>query len=201
MRRASLSQLDAVRAKKPATYADVVALPDHLVGEIVDGELYASPRPASLHARASSVLAADLGSMFDRGRGGPGGWLILVEPELHIVGQVMVPDLAGWRRERMPEMPDTPFFELAPDWICEVVSPSTGKLDRVKKMPQYARASVRHSWLIDPLQKSLEVYRLSHFDSRASWELLATHSDEEKVRAEPFDAIELELELAALWAR
>jgi Uma2 family endonuclease len=194
-------------AGKPiaATYADILALPEHVVGEIIDGELYVSPRPASPHAVASSVLGEELGPPFKRGRGGPGGWIILDEPELHIGGQVMVPDLAGWRRERMPVIPDVPFFELAPDWVCEVISPRTGRLDRAKKMPKYARWGVTNVWLVDPIQQTVEIYRLNRPadaaapDVFAGWTLVATHSGEEKVRAEPFDAIELEL--ALLWAR
>jgi Uma2 family endonuclease len=131
---------------------------------------------------------------FGRG-GGPGGWIILLEPELHIVGQVMVPDLAGWRRERMPVMPETAFVELAPDWACEVISPATGALDRAKKVPHYARAGVRHLWLIDPTPKTLEIFR----SDGEAWRLLATHAGDVKVRAEPFDAIELDL--SVLWAR
>jgi hypothetical protein len=106
----------APKAAGVATYEDILALPEHVVGEIVDGELHVSPRPASLHALASTVLGGELGPPFRRGRNGPGGWVILNEPEIHIGGQVMVPDLAGWRRERMPQIPDAPFFELAPDW-------------------------------------------------------------------------------------
>jgi Uma2 family endonuclease len=183
-------------ARKPATYEDILALPENVVGEIVDGELHVSPRPASPHALAASSLGTDVFSAFHRGRGGPGGWVILFEPELHIGGQVTVPDLAGWRRERMPEIPDVPFFELAPDWICEVISPSTSRLDRVKKLPHYARWGVGHLWLVDPLQRTLEVFKLN---GGGNWELLSTHSDDDKVRAVPFDAIELDL--ALLWAR
>jgi len=193
-------------ARKPAaTYADILALPEHVVGEIIDGELYASPRPASPHALAASGLGSDLFSAFHRGRGGPGGWVILIEPELHIGGQVMVPDLAGWRRERMPEVPDVPFFELAPDWVCEVISPSTGRLDRAKKLPHYARCGVGHVWLLDPIQQTLEIYRLNRPPGEAppfvfaGWTLVATHAGDDKVRVEPFDAIELDL--ALLWAR
>ncbi|HXT96983.1 MAG TPA: Uma2 family endonuclease [Polyangia bacterium] len=181
--------------KKPATYADLVALPPHLVGEIVDGELYASPRPASPHARAASRLGIEIGGPFDRGKGGPGGWIILFEPELHIVGQVMVPDIAGWRRERMPEMPDVGFFELAPDWVCEVLSPSTARLDRAGKMRHYASAEVRHLWLVDPGATTLEVYRLDG----GGWRLLQTHAGDANIRPEPFEAVELEL--GSLWSR
>ena len=187
--------MDAARAKKPASYEDLLSLPENVVGEIVDGELYSSPRPASAHAAATSALGEELGPPFKRGRGGPGGWFILDEPELHIGGQVMVPDLAGWRRERMPIMPDVPFFEMAPDWLCEVSSPSTAVLDRRRKLPHYARAGVRHLWIIDPVARMLEVYR----SDGEHWLLLGTHSGDEKIRAVPFDAIELDL--SVLWAR
>jgi Uma2 family endonuclease len=180
-------------AKRPATYDDLVGLPEHKVGEIVDGELYVSPRPASRHTLAASRLGSDLGPPFDRGRGGPGGWWTLDEPELHLGDDVLVPDLAGWRRERVPEFPDTAAFVVAPDWVCEVVSPSTERLDRAKKMPAYARQGVAHLWLVSPQARTLEVYRLA--DGR--WLLLATHEGTTRVRAEPFDAVDLEL--GPLW--
>jgi Uma2 family endonuclease len=125
-----------------------------------------------------------------------------MEPELHIGGQVVVPDLAGWRRERMPVMPDAAFSDLAPDWVCEVISPSTGRLDRVKKLPHYARWGVSHLWFVDPLQRTLEIYRLAQGGESGqapSWSVVGTYADDAKVRAEPFDAIELDL--AILWAR
>ena len=174
-------------------YDDLLKLPDNLVGEIVGGELYASPRPASPHARTSSLLGSELIGPFDRGRGGPGGWWILDEPELHLDGDVLVPDLGGWRREQMPRLLNVAAFELRPDWVCEVVSPSTARLDRVRKMPAYARHGVPHLWLIDPLAKVLEVYRLT----AGAWTLLMTGGGNDLVRAEPFEAIELEL--AGLW--
>jgi Uma2 family endonuclease len=186
----------ALPRKKPATYEDVLAAPEHLVAEIVDDELYLSPRPASPHAVASSNVGAELLGQFGYGRAGrPGGWVILDEPELHVVGQIMVPDLAGWRRERMPEVPSTPYFALAPDWLCEVVSPSTGALDRAKKMPHYARAGVGHIWLIDPTPKTLEIYRLDG----GGWRLETTHEGDTVVNAPPFDVVPLDL--ALLWAR
>jgi len=135
-----------------------------------------------------------LGPPFDLGDGGPGGWWIIDEPELHLGRDILVPDLAGWRRERKPEYPDVPFFELAPDWVGEVVSPSTGRLDRVRKMPKYALNSVAHLWLIDPVPRTLEVYRLE----KGSWLLAATYADDDRVRAAPFDAIELALQ--PLWS-
>ena len=175
------------------TYEDLLGLPDHVVGEIVGGELYISPRPASPHARASTVLGADIGGAFDRGRGGPGGWWILLEPELHIHADVLVPDLAGWRRERMPHIPDVAFFELAPDWVCEVVSPHTARLDRTRKMPAYARCGVSFLWLVDPVARVLEAYRLTD----QAWLLESSHGGEEKVRVVPFEAVEIDL--GALW--
>lgn len=188
--------MDAARSKKPTAYEDLLALPSNLVGEIVGGELYASPRPTYVHARAAARLATSLGP-FDLGGGGggPGGWIILPKPELHLVGQVMVPDLAGWRRERMPELPDVAFSEMPPDWACEVISPSTGFLDRTKKMPQYLRAGVRHIWIVDPRQKTLEVCR----PEGDGWRVIAAHGEDQRIRAEPFEAIELDL--ALLWAR
>lgn len=182
-------------AKRRATYDDLLAVPDHLVAEILDGELVTSPRPASTHARAASDLGAELIVSFDKGKGGPGGWVILFEPELHLGGHVLVPNLAGWRRERMPEMPNVPYFELAPDWVCEVLSPSTAARDRARKRPIYANHKVRHLWMVDPDAKTLEVFRLDG----EGWRLVGTWEGDARVRAEPFDAIELEL--AGLWAR
>lgn len=178
-------------AVKRATYDDLLALPEHQVGQIIDGELIVQPRPASPHAQATTELTSLLVPPFRRGRGGPGGWVILGEPELHLGDDVLVPDLAGWRRERMPELPEVPYFSLAPDWLCEVLSPSTAKLDRTKKLATYAKERVPHVWLVDPEAKTLEVLRLE--GSRYS--ILATFADEPLVRAEPFDAIELELPL------
>lgn len=180
-------------ASKPATYADIEALPDHVVGEIVNGKLHASPRPATPQAHVASTLGMDIGSSFQRGRGGPGGWWILDEPELHLDSDVLVPDLAGWRRERMPTLPRVPFIDLAPDWVCEVVSPSTARLDRTGKLPIYARATVAHAWLLDPDARTLEVFRRDG----GHWVLLSTHAGDEQGRAEPFAAVELEL--GALW--
>jgi Uma2 family endonuclease len=180
-------------AHKPATYDDLLRLPPHVVGEILAGELVVSPRPSPSHAHAGSVLGMDLGSPFQRGRGGPGGWWILDEPELHFGPHVLVPDLAAWRRERMAALPETAFFTLAPDWVCEVLSPSTAALDRVRKMPLYAEAGVAYVWLVDPRERVLEAYRREG----ERWLRIAAHGGDERVRVEPFEAVELEL--AALW--
>src|SRR5262249_18885421 len=129
----------ANRAHRPATYEDLCAVPRHLVAEIVRGTLRTHPRPAPRHAYTSSRLGARLNRLFDEGDGGPGGWWILDEPELHFPsGDIVVPDIAGWRVERMPALPETAYFEIVPDWICEVLSPSTAAEDRADKMPIYA---------------------------------------------------------------
>jgi Uma2 family endonuclease len=183
---------DKIKETAPQ-YGDLLDLPDHVVGEIVDGELYVNPRPAAPHARASSILGTEITGPFDRGRGGPGGWWILFEPELHLGADVLVPDLAGWRRERMPTIPDVAFFEIPPDWICEVVSPRTVRLDRTRKMPAYARHGVSFLWIVDPVAKTLEAFVLHD----GSWKLESAHGGDDTVRAVPFDAIELDLSL--LW--
>jgi Uma2 family endonuclease len=181
--------------KRPAVYEDLLKVPEGLTAEIIDGDLITSPRLTLKHAGAATALSDELGPPFRRGRGGPGGWIILFEPELHLAGQVLVPDLAAWRRERMPELPDTPFTELPPDWVCEVLSPATAALDRTRKMHHDARAGVRHVWLIDPGPRTLEIYRLDG----QGWRLTAAFAGDDKVHAEPFDAIDLEL--ANIWAR
>ena len=163
--------------KRPATYEDILALPPHVNGQIVDGELFASPRPANPHATASSTLGMDIGGAYQRGRGGPGGWWIVFEPEIHLGRNVLVPDLAGWRRSRLPAIPPTAFFTLAPDWICEVLSPSTASFDRVKKMRVFAAEGVGHAWLVDPVARTLEVYRLAE----GRWVLLSAHEGTESV--------------------
>jgi len=171
------------------------ALPPNQIGEIVDGELVASPRPAGPHSRVASKLGGRLDGPFDAGEGGPGGWIILDEPELHLGDAVLVPDLVGWRRERMPHVPEElTAFELAPDWICEVVSPSTGTLDRVRKLPVCAREGVPFAWLLEPIQRTLEVFQLLG----RQWHTVGTWEGDVKVRAVPFDAIELDL--SSLWA-
>ena len=184
----------APKRKRKATYRDVLAAPEHKVAEIVDGELHVSPRPASRHTLSMSKLGALLISSFDFGHGGgPGGWIIMVEPELHFGKDVVVPDLAGWRRERMPHVEDVNYFTLAPDWICEGLSKSTVKLDRVTKMRVYAKAGVEFAWLLDARLLTLEVYRRVE----DNWQLVDLYADGQVIRAVPFEAIELSL--ADLW--
>lgn len=184
----------ALIAEKPAVYADLFDLPPHVVGQIVAGRLVTQPRPAPRHAVAYAGLGGELVGPFDKGRGGPGGWWILDEPEIHVEADVVVPDLAGWRRERMPSLPDTAWFSLPPDWLAEILSPSTARFDRAEKLPLYARWGVGHVWLIDPDLRTLEAYE----NQAGRWVLLATLKDDETVRLAPFDAVGFGL--AALWA-
>lgn len=173
-----------------ATYADLEAVPDHLVAEIIDGMLETHPRPRPRHAAAAMGLAGELEPPFGRGRGGPGGWIFMVEPELHLGPQVVVPDLAGWRRARMPAEPATAYIETPPDWVCEILSPSTIRLDRGPKRRIYAEAGIGHLWLLDPSEGVLEAFALT--DGR--WLLLGTVQRGETVGLTPFDAVPFPLD-------
>ncbi|WP_441289454.1 Uma2 family endonuclease [Sorangium sp. KYC3313] len=188
--------------QRRANYADLEAVPPNKVAELVGGVLHVMPRPAPRHANASSGLIGEVRGPFQGGRGGPGGWWILNEPELHFPDpaapgevDVLVPDVAGWRRERMPELPETAYFSLSPDWVCEVLSPSTEKVDRNDKMPIYAREGVQTAWLVDPIERTLEVYSLV---PHRGWAAVGTHRGAARVRVAPFQAIELDL--SVLWA-
>ncbi|HEY4241039.1 MAG TPA: Uma2 family endonuclease [Kofleriaceae bacterium] len=174
------------------TYADLEQLPDNVVGELIDGMLYASPRPADPHTVAASSLGYSLGPPFQFGSGGPGDWVILVEPELHRGGDVLVPDLAGWRRERAPAR-GVAAYETAPDWVCEVLSPSTARIDRGVKLGVYARERVPFVWLVEPVLQTLEVLQLDG----ETYRLMQIATGEERVRARPFEV--LELDLVVLW--
>lgn len=188
--------MSGVPARRGASYEDLLRVPENLVAEIIDGDLITSPRPSIRHAAVSSNLGMDILSAFGRrGRGGPGGWVILDEPEVHIVGQVVVPDIAGWRREHMPQVPEAAFVDVAPDWLCEVLSPSTAAIDRTRKMHHYARAQVGHVWLLDPGPETLEVFRLEG----GGWRVALSVAGSVVIRAEPFDAVEIDL--AQVWAR
>ena len=183
---------DATATEKNSTYAtyqDVLDAPPHMVAEIIDGTLYTHPRPTPPHALASSGLGGRINPPFHFGDGGPGGWWILFEPELHLGDDIVVPDRAGWRRERLPEYPDVAYFTLAPDWVCEVLSPSTRKLDLGSKNAIYARAGVSHLWLVDPEARSLEAYALRD----KQWVLIDTLFDDASVSLPPFDAISFDL--------
>lgn len=167
-------------------------VPDTKVAEIIDGELVVSPRPASPHTHAATVIGVDVAGPFHRDPSdpdGPGGWWIALEPELHFGDDVLVPDWAGWRRERMPVFPNVPFFTLAPDWVCEVISPSTGRIDRSRKMRLYAQAGIPHLWFVDPLAQTVEVYRLE----AGRWVVVVNHGGDDVVRVEPFESVEMRL--------
>lgn len=180
-----------MQAKRRATYEDLLQVPDTKVAEIVDGQLVVSPRPALRHALAVTEIAADLVSVFhgSPARSGPGGWWILLEPELHFEDDVLVPDLAAWCCERMRTVPDTATLTLPPDWLCEVISPSSVRHDRIAKMRSYARAGVAAVWLVDPLARTLESFRLEG----GRWTLVASHAGDETVRVEPFATVEIPL--------
>lgn len=176
-------------------YEQLSALPENMVGEIINGRLYAHPRPAKPHAIITSVLGMDIGSSYHRGRGGPGGWWIIDEPELHFIRdvEVLAPDLAGWRRERLPHMTGDHRFEVIPDWVCKVLSPSTAKIDRFEKMPVYAQYGVPYLWLVDPQARTLETFELRE----QRWTVLGLFKDADHVRAAPFQ--EVDVALADLW--
>jgi len=182
------------KGKKPATYEDIEALPVGWVGEILEDELVAS-RPTLGHVHAVSMLIGILGKPFSLGAGGPGGWWMIAKLEVHLGREIVVPDLAGWRRERLPRLPspEEPFMTLAPDWVCEVLSPSSREVDRRRKLPLYHREGVTHAWLVDPLARTLEVFRREP----SEWRLIATHAGAETVHTEPFDAVPLGL--GVLW--
>lgn len=177
-------------AIRRATYADLEAVPEHLVAEIIDGALETHPRPRPAHVTTSLRLGGELDMPFGRGRGGPGGWVFAAEPELHLGADIVVPDLAGWRRDRLPQLPETAYFEVSPDWVCEILSPSTARLDRGSKRRLYAAAGVEHLWLLDPEQRVLEVFSLMG----RRWLLFTTVGPGEPVQAPPFDAIAFPLD-------
>src|SRR5688500_6097875 len=184
---------EPVDRKKRATYRDVLDAPPSKLAEIIDGDLHLSPRPGAPHTAVAAALYDEIGPPFKRGRGGPGGWIILPEPELHLGEDILVPDLAGWRRERMPMVPDAAYFTVVPDWICEVLSFSTEKWDRADKLPRYAAAGVSFAWLVNPTRHTLEAYRLTD----GLWVAVGLHEDGDRARIEPFEAIELDL--AMFW--
>ena len=181
-------------APRLATYADLVALPENLVGELIGGSLYTQARPAGPHALVATGLGMDLGGPFDRGRGGPGGWIFINEPELHFGEDVLVPDLAAWRSERLPrDARKEAFFTIAPDWVAEVASPSTTQKDRVLKVPIYAAQGVQHLWLVEPVDGRIEAYVLES----ARWVWIGTWTDDAAAKIPPFD--EVPLDLSRLW--
>ena len=181
-------------AQREATYEDLFNIPENATGEILDGRLHVTPRPSRRHGRTTTVLAVKIVPPYDFGEGGgPGGWMFLIEPEIGFGKDLLVPDLAGWKRERFPFGEEQNWISVAPDWVCEVLSPSTGRKDKGLKMPVYARHGVGHIWLIDPLARTLDVYRLEN----GLWLLLQSNGEDDKVRAEPFG--EVDIPLTHLW--
>jgi Uma2 family endonuclease len=176
-----------------ASYEELYDLPENMIGEIIDGEIIATPRPSRRHINAAASLGGELIPTYRFGRGGPGGWIIYHEPEVHFGNDVLVPDLAGWRKERLSTPPAEHRFSIAPDWVCEILSPATVRIDRIKKMGIYALHAVPHLWLIDPAVQTLDVFRLES----GKWLLIHTFAEKDKVRAEPFQ--EIEIGLGDLW--
>lgn len=181
-------------APQKAVYEDLFALPENTTGQIIDGELIATPRPSRRHALAATVLGSRVTSSYYLGGGsGPGGWIILMEPEIRLGDNFVVPDLSGWKRERFPPDEEENWISVPPDWVCDVLSPNTHRVDKIQKMPLYARHGVRHLWLVDPGAKTLDAFRLES----GRWVVLGTFAEADIVRAEPFE--ELEIDLEHLW--
>ncbi len=179
--------------KRNATYDDLLALPEGVRGEILNGSLYVQPAPAPAHGSAQYSLSGELYGPFQKGRGGPGGWWFIVTPELHLGPHVVQPDLAGWRKERLPKLPDTAYIDIVPDWVCEILSPSTEGIDRGTKRRVYATYGVSHLWYLHPVERYLEVSALRD----GQWVHLDTFDDAVDVRARPFEAVTFQL--ADLW--
>lgn len=186
----------AARTRERATYQDLLNAPDNLTAELVDGELFLSPQPGVPHSRFASALGMDIGSAYDRGRGGPGGWWIIHEPEIHFAynTRAVVPDLGGWRRERIPVLPTDHRFTVSPDWVCEVLSPSTFRWDREVKLPLYAEYEVPWAWYVHPVQHYVEIRKLIG----GELSLIERYDGNAKFRAEPF--MEVEIDLGSIWA-
>lgn len=180
-------------AKKRAVYEDLYNIPENMTGEIIGGEVIATPRPSRKHGYTSSALGNLIGPGYQFGRGGPGGWLFILEPEIRFGDDILVPDLAGWKRERFPIEEPHNWISTPPDWICEVLSPGTIRVDRVLKMPVYGRYSVPYVWLIDPIHKTLDVFGLES----GRWVVLGLYVEKDSIRARPFE--DIEFSLGDLW--
>lgn len=186
--------LQTATIRRPATYQDVLDAPPGMVAELIRGALHLQPRPRPRHSRAASALGVKLGGPFDLDTDGPGGWVILDEPELHLGADVVVPDLAGWRRARLPRLPEEVGITVAPDWVCEVLSPSTRTYDLTEKREVYAEQGVGWLWFVDPLARTFEAFALRE----GAWVLIAALHDDAEVRVAPFDAVGFAL--GALWS-
>jgi len=190
---AGLAMNRMIKPLANATYEDVLAAPPHMVAELIYGVLHTQPRPAMPHALAGSNLGSEINPAFQKGRGGPGGWWIIDEPEVHLGEQVLVPDIAGWRRETMPDYPETAFVTTVPDWVCEVLSPSTREFDLTDKREIYGDYGVKHIWFVDPDARTLEAFE----HKEGAWVLIAALRGEADVAVAPFDAISFSL--SDLW--
>lgn len=180
-------------ARKRATYNDLYSIPENMIGEIINGDLIVSPRPSRKHGYTASIIGNELGPPYNMGRGGPGGWIIIGEPEISFSDNILVPDLAGWRKERFPESEDHNWISVSPDWVCEIVSQRSVRIDRVKKMGIYAQHRVGYYWIVDPTTKTLETLK----NEAGRWLILGTYAEDDKVRAEPFQGVEIDLN--SLW--
>jgi Uma2 family endonuclease len=183
--------------RKRATYQDVLDAPKDMIAQVLDGEMWLHPRPARAHIHTATGLGSFLFGAFQIGNGGPGGWTIMDEPELHLGGDVLVPDIAGWRDGRLLDLEDTdePYIAIVPDWVCEVLSPGTARFDRLKKMPIYAREQVPYVWLVDPRERIVEVFRFAS----SGYQLVGSYDGDEPLRAEPFDSATIPV--AYLWGK
>lgn len=177
-------------------YQQLRGLPSHQNGEILNGTLRVSPRPAIPHAVAATEIAGDLRVHFRRKKdddGPPTGWWILAEPEIHLFTpgftHVLSPDIAGWKREHMPVIPRAAFISQVPDWVCEILSPATASYDRRAKARIYHQAGVTWRWLVDPNAQTIEAYRREG----DFWVLLGTWGEDEKAFIEPFENFELDI--------
>lgn len=180
-------------ARKRATYDDLYTIPKNMVGEIIDGDIVASPRPSRKHGYSASIIGNELGPPYNMGRGGPGGWIIIGEPEISFGDNILVPDLAGWKKERFPESEDHNWISISPDWVCEIISQGSIRIDRVEKMGIYVQHMVSYFWIIDPSNKTFEALK----NEAGRWLIIGTYAEDDKVRAEPFQ--EIEIDLNCLW--
>jgi len=181
-------------ARRVPTLADLDALPANVKGEIIEGVLYTMTRPRGHHQHVALAVGSELRGPFDSGKGGPGGWWILPEPGIELPNTPEIaPDVAGWKRERLPELRMDAPITVAPDWVCEILSPSTRRHDLLVKKPYYARVGVGHHWLVDIEARTVTAYRLES----GRWLELGVYGDEREAAIEPFDAIRLDV--ASWW--
>jgi Uma2 family endonuclease len=183
-------------ARKKAVYEDLHAIPENATGEIIDGELIVTPKPSRKHVYTATALGAELTPPYQFARGGgPGGWIILIEPEIKLGDDILVPDLAAWKKQRFPLHEEPKWISVVPDWVCEILSPNSLRTDKIKKMPLYARCGVPFLWLIDPTAKTLDIFRAES----GNWLVAGTYAEDDTIRAEPFQ--EIEIALTDLWLK